>query len=143
MIGDDGGCFEAALTAVRRWGGVLEHPAYSLAWFVYELPIPGHGGWTHSMTDPGWTTAVSQVAYGHVARKRTWLYAVGCELPALNWAEPEAIGQVGSGSHPGNRAIRLQKGASSSTPQAFRDVLLDMARSTVGCSPAHQPKENT
>lgn len=24
--GDDGGCFEAALNAVRQYGGVLEHP---------------------------------------------------------------------------------------------------------------------
>jgi hypothetical protein len=27
--GDDGGTFEAALGAVRTWGGVLEHPAFS------------------------------------------------------------------------------------------------------------------
>ena len=38
--GDDGGCFEAALNAVRTWGGVLEHPAYSDAFPAYGLPAP-------------------------------------------------------------------------------------------------------
>ncbi len=128
-IGDDAGCFAAALNAVRQFGGVLEHPAYSLAWFEYELPVPGHGGWTQSFTDPGWTTAVSQVAYGHLARKRTWLYSVDCVLPALDWSEPWAEGQVGIGSHPGNKAVTLQGGRSSVTTPAFRDVLLSMARS--------------
>ena len=33
--GDDGGCFEAALNAVRTWGGVLEHPAYTDAFKRY------------------------------------------------------------------------------------------------------------
>lgn len=128
-IGDDGGCFGAALHAVRTWGGVLEHPAYSLAWFRYGLPLPGHGGWTQAIDDPGWSTAVSQVAYGHQARKRTWLYAVGCDLPELDWSEPPAEGQVGSGPHPGNKALRLQAGKSSATPESFRDVLIAMARS--------------
>ena len=35
--GDDGGTFAAALGAVRRWGGVLEHPAYSHAWPAHDL----------------------------------------------------------------------------------------------------------
>ena len=51
--GNDGGCFEAALNAVRKWGGVLEHPAFSKAWSGYGLARPGIG-WTwdsvfHSM----------------------------------------------------------------------------------------------
>lgn len=129
-IGNDGGCFEAALEAVRTWGGVLEHPAYSLAWYRYGLPVPGHGGWTQAIGDPGYSTAVSQVAYGHLARKRTWLYYVGSEPPALLWNEPLAQGQVSAFTHKKNgRPIKLDKGLSNPTPPAFRDVLLAMARS--------------
>jgi hypothetical protein len=49
-IGNDHGCFAAALYAVRNWGGVIEHPATSRAWEHFDLPAPGcrdtHGGWT-------------------------------------------------------------------------------------------------
>lgn len=38
--GDDGGTFAAALASVRKWGGVLEHPAYSDAWAAYDLTPP-------------------------------------------------------------------------------------------------------
>ena len=38
--GDDGGTFAAALAAVRKYGGVLEHPAYSDAWGAVYLPLP-------------------------------------------------------------------------------------------------------
>lgn len=41
--GEDGGCFAAALAQVRRWGGVLEHPAETLAWKRFGLPRPWQG----------------------------------------------------------------------------------------------------
>lgn len=45
-LGDDGGCFEAALAAVRKWGGVLEHPEASHAFQIFNLPVPPKtGGW--------------------------------------------------------------------------------------------------
>jgi hypothetical protein len=75
-LGEDGGCFKAALEAVRRFGGVLEHPAHSLAWRTFGLPRPRPGSWQQPFDDDGFVTEVSQVAYGHPARKRTWLYAL-------------------------------------------------------------------
>jgi hypothetical protein len=42
--GDDAGCFAAALASVRRWGGVIEHPAGSAAWSAFRLPLPAIGG---------------------------------------------------------------------------------------------------
>ena len=44
--GEDGGCFASALASVRRWGGVLEHPASSKAWSAHDLlaPVGGVGG---------------------------------------------------------------------------------------------------
>lgn len=39
-LGDDGGCFAAALRAVVLFGGVLEHPADSKAFTFYDLPRP-------------------------------------------------------------------------------------------------------
>ncbi len=138
-VGEDGGTFAAALEAVRTFGGVLEHPALSLAWPAFNLPKPGIGGWTTTFDDPGFTTQVSQVAYGHEARKRTWIYAVGCELPALNWGEPPATRQVSKfGLTKNNRgsersqalvANGMDKNKSNYTPASFRDVLLEMARS--------------
>ncbi len=135
-VGDDGGCFEAALAAVRQFGGVLEHPALSYAWREFGLPVPAPGGWTRSFSDEGYATEVAQVAYGHEARKRTWLYTVGCELPALRWNEPLATARVSEFGKTRDRAYRwttaqgLNEGKSSYTPPAFRDVLLAMARSS-------------
>lgn len=85
LRGDDGGCFEAALEAVRRFGGVLEHPAFSKAFDRYGLPEPlWRGGWTYGL-DGGASCYVEQGRYGLPVKKATWLYAYGVEVPELRW----------------------------------------------------------
>lgn len=137
-IGADGGCFDAALRAVRTYGGVLEHPAYSLAWKKFGLPRPTHGLWIRSLLDVGWVAQVSQSAYGHQARKTTWLYAVDCDLPELKPESPRGLMVVGAGVKSGQSAgrPRLQGKGSSATPESFRDVLISMARSVAPSSHA-------
>ena len=132
--GEDGGLFASALDTVRRCGGVLEHPAQSAAWLAHRLtaPPPG-GGWVRAglWDEPGWTCCVAQRNYGHRARKRTWLYAVGCELPSMTWGdgpEPELWLTAGAPwrSRPGETMQGVER---IHTPELFRDLLLSMARS--------------
>jgi hypothetical protein len=129
-IGEDSGTFRAALSAVREYGGVLEHPAYSLAWSRFMLHRPARGYWSRSLWDDGWVTEISQSASGHPARKRTWLYYVGGNLPpALDWRDEEGEGVVGAGVHSGQSAgrPRVDGHAASATPLPFRDALIEMA----------------
>lgn len=139
-LGDDGGCFAAALDAVRRFGGVLEHPQASHAWRAFDLNQPPfHGGWVAADFLGGWTCYVEQGHYGHKARKATWLYAHKCELPSLIWGASDGI-RLEEGWHStkerrraraaGVKPIkRLSSYERLATPLPFRDVLLDMARS--------------
>ena len=131
--GDDGGCFEAALYAVRTFGGILEHPAYSAAWAKFGLTRPSYHGWTGSLLDEGWTCYVEQGRYGLPTKKPTWLYAVGVELPELAWGftPPDPNGEIDPNGRGGMHAFRkaVSETASSRTPEAFRDTLLAMARS--------------
>lgn len=60
-----------AVAQVQRWGGVLEQPAGSLLWDHCGLPKPP------SNDEFGFAVQVEQVAWGHPARKKTWLYFVG------------------------------------------------------------------
>ena len=141
--GEDGGCFAAALDAVRRFGGVLEHPAYSDAWLTYDLPPPIPGmGWQMGICG-GWACHVEQGRYGHVAKKATWLYAYGVdELPSLDWSFcPDnemalvswTANRVKSDIN-GHKRPRVGKRRAAATPPAFRDILIDIARS-VGKTP--------
>ncbi len=126
--GNDRGCFARALESVRRFGGVLEHPACSIAWSTFALQRPG-AGWTRdtSYGRDEWVCEVWQSAYGHKARKRTWLLYVGEAPPQqLNWSRRAGTHQVGWFDR---KKPTLSKKAASATPVPFRDMLISIARS--------------
>lgn len=157
--GDDGGTFESALRSVHAYGGVLEHPAYSLAWDHFGLPRPTvREGWTLDLNG-GASCYVEQGRYGLPVKKATWLYAFGVDLPELKWGwfrdgdgklavnqDPHRGGmhawrdswrpEVTDGRWIDGRGRRKtaaegrQRGnAASRTPIEFRDALLAIARS--------------
>lgn len=135
-VGQDQGCFASALNSVRRWGGVLEHPADSKAWAAFGLRKPIKRGWIRADRCGGWTCRVEQGHYGHPARKATWLYAVGLpELPQLKWGSsgqrlPRSVAWLG---YEKARRVGIVQNLSHRqrqvTPEPFRDLLLDMALS--------------
>jgi hypothetical protein len=142
-LGDDGGCFKAAIRSVEDFGGVIEHPADSHAWDAFHINRPPRaGGWIDSGRDKvSWTCCVYQGRYGHLSGKATWLLAVGVkhrDLPELRWGKTEQrihpralelhgyekarrIGMVAMVGGKDKTRIR------NSTPVEFRDVLLDIA----------------
>ncbi len=63
-----------AIKQVRRWGGVVEQPASSRLFLESNVPLPFPG---ECDSYGGFVVEVEQCAWGHVARKRTWLYCVG------------------------------------------------------------------
>ncbi len=123
--GNDDGCFGSALNSVRRWCGVLEHPAHSNAWRHFSLTAPTGIGWTR-VGEREWVCEVWQSAYGHKARKRTWLYYVG-EMPPLemDWTRKPGTAQCGWFDRV---KPTLSKKEASRTPIPFRDALLNLAR---------------
>jgi len=124
-VGDDGGCFEHALATVRRTGGVLEHPAYSLAWAHFDLPRPvNREQWTAPDAYGGRSIYVEQGHYGHAARKGTYLYAVVTDYPDLPRGRAECSAWVSFGDFQGRAEAKA-------TPPAFRALLLDLARSVL------------
>jgi hypothetical protein len=134
--GEDGGMFASALANVRRCGGVLEHPAWSDAWAAFGLSAPPRkGGWVPADFVGGWTCYVEQGRYGHLAKKATWLYAVGTELPSLRWGhDPDQRSKAlvsWCGNHVGSGEVRPRVGkkAASATPVEFAEVMIAMAES--------------
>lgn len=142
QLGADDGCFVAALGAVRRWRGVLEHPAHSHAWSTYGLNAPPkHGGWVVADVHGGWTCCVYQGHYGHMALKPTWLYACSARLPELHWGPcAQRIHPVALAKHGYEKARRIgivamiggkyKTQIREATPVAFRNVLIGMAENT-------------
>ena len=139
-LGDDGGCFAAALAAVRQWGGVLEHPADSHAWAAFGLRAPQRGsGWQPADQCGGQTCYVEQGHYGHISRKGTWLYAISrAALPELDWSRgaqrlhPTAVAKYGYEKARRIGMVAMIGGKRKTeirdaTPAEFRDLLLAIA----------------
>ena len=83
------------------------------------------------------TCCVEQGHYGHRARKATWLYAVGIELPALVWGRARGKIRLEDGYHSAEERRRAVKTGAcrmlghrqrAATPLPFRDLLLSIAR---------------
>lgn len=147
--GTEHDCAPRAVEQVRACGGVLEHPAGSLLWDEcffesrYNFPLPEPG-----LSDPcGFTIEINQCDFGHVARKRTWLYIVGLrpsQLPPMpepreptHWVSGRKQTEAGTalarekgwlgGAAPAGIKIcsALQRRI---TPVAFAEWLIEVAR---------------
>ena len=134
--GDDGGCFAAALASLRQFGGVLEHPAHSKAWDAFGLTKPPKAGWLRTGYAE-WVCEVEQGHYGHKARKKTWLLAVGPKPIDLIWGPCEQrlpekrLAERGyeSARRCGIIANMCSKHRQR-TPPEFRDLLLSIAEAS-------------
>lgn len=124
-----------AVEQVRRFGGVLEHPAWSKLWVRCGLPAPGARD-----AFGGWTLPIHQHWWGHRAEKSTWLYIVGCmpaELPPVPLVLGEApfvvstSGRRKDGSRAGYRP-EIKKSEREHTPIELAKWLVELARR---CSP--------
>ena len=154
LMGDDEGCFRAALMSLCKWGGVLEHPADSHAWDYHHFAMnkpPRAGGWVDAHLYEQWaegvdvfTCCVYQGHYGHFSGKPTWLLVAGIqreELPDLKWGKTEQrIHPRALELHGYEKARRIGMMAMvggkdktrirNTTPPEFRDLLLELARKT-------------
>lgn len=117
-----------AIDALRKNGGVLEHPEHSTLWDAADLPKPGEGVDEFG----GWSISIDQLWWGHRARKRTWLYIVGCrpmDMPvmplSLNYAT-HIIG--GNAEHRARGLLHLPKSEREHTPPALAEWLVELAR---------------
>lgn len=126
-----------ALVHLQRFGGVLEHPARSGFFAAARLPLPLTEG-----DGIGFTVQVDQVNWGHVARKRTWLYCVG--IPRAFVAAGIRFGAEPTHWISGSRKLRTTGGVCPPhikfcsnqqrrrTPVAFAEWLVELASQARG-----------
>lgn len=116
-----------AVDQVRKWGGVLEHPAASTLWPHCNLPRPGH------LDHYGcWTLPIVQQWWGHRAEKKTLLYVCGVTPTKL----PDMPIHLGQASHVietrkrGDHRPSVTKAEREHTPPALAEWLVQVARMT-------------
>jgi hypothetical protein len=123
-----------AVSLVREFGGVLEHPSGSTLWRAQQIPGPGESDkW-------GWTLSVSQKWFGHRAEKKTWLYICGVSpknLPdyPITFEPPKGVIRLdmrrADGTHirkgDPDYVARLSKEENEHTPINFAKWLVSVA----------------
>jgi hypothetical protein len=106
---------------IRRWGGVLEHPAFSNLWDAAHLPSPGQ------RDSYGFTISIDQFWFGHQCRKRTWIYCCGIARSAVPAPPIRLVGQYPVALHTKQRVPKRDKYSRSATPFAFAQWLVETA----------------
>ena len=117
-----------AVEQVRKFGGVLEHPACSLLWEECSLPVPG------KRDEFGLSISVRQQWFGHKAEKATWLYVCWCtQLPDIPFClgDPLVRGHWGHPSVKHPNLHRLSEHERQATPPAFARWLVETAERCV------------
>lgn len=122
--GDEHDCAAHALSAVRQYGGVMEHPHKSKFWAHARVVAPGEFLDEYG----GFTIDVDQVSWGHVARKRTRLYFVGVDRNAV-------LSTIRTGGEPthwcsGSRNPRRKKGSGGIAPPGIKFCSAQQRRRT-------------
>jgi hypothetical protein len=64
---------------VRKWGGILEHPAHSRLFTAAKLPRPGE------IQGDTWTIEVWQSCWGYPMDKKTWLFFSKIAPADVHW----------------------------------------------------------
>jgi hypothetical protein len=131
-----------AVEQVRKCGGVLEHPERSKLWEAAKLPNARVGVAGVGDAFGGYAVEVEQVAWGHPARKRTWLYLVGVPRELVvetirmggkptHWcsgSRGESSSRQGGPVPPGIKVCSAQQ--RRRTPPLFAEWLVMLARAS-------------
>jgi hypothetical protein len=141
-LGSEHACAPRAVEQVRKFGGVLEHPARSELWTHCYLPNPG------ARDEHGFTVQIDQCDWGHVARKPTWLYVIGVLMRGVldaideregsgvptHWCSGGRNNKTGGSVPPGIKVCSAQQ--RRRTPPLFAQFLVDLARASQITRPA-------
>ena len=113
-----------SVAAVRRWGGVLEHPAQSKLWEDQRMPVPGDGRLRE------YTVSIAQHHFGHQALKPTWFFIVGVDwqkVPVFQLSLDFHTHQI-SGSFRSSSKRGMSRRRRAATPPALASWLVAVAR---------------
>ena len=115
-----------AVKQVRKFGGVLEHPANSKLWMTMDLPLSQERD-----EFGGWTLPIHQHWWGHRAEKKTRIYVVGVDpsgIPIMPYRMDEPtrvigdVGRSGFGKRP-----EVTKAEREHTPPELARWLVELA----------------